>query len=440
MSEIRLKKQQWVVIVMFGLFGQVAWMIENMYFNVFLYKTTTGGVQDIAVMVAASAIVATLTTLLMGALSDRLGRRKVLISVGYLLWGGSTMAFAGISSANLQQFLPAAQAMSAAVTLIIVMDCVMTFFGSTANDAAFNAWVTDITDSSNRGAVEGLLSAMPLVALLIIFGLLDGLTQQGNWQLFFLLVGGLTSLVGLAGLFIIQDAPGLTKSSLNPLANLARTFRPSIIKKNRNLYLTFIALALAGISTQTYMPYFIIYVEQWLGIRNYVVVLGVVFAFAALNSVLLGRLADKVGRGRMIIPSLALYIVGLLGLYVSRGFVPVVIWGILMMSGNLTVSMNLNSRVRDLTPEGQVGLFQGIRMIFTVLVPMLTGPFIGSAVTAGSPLTYEEFGVAKSVPTSALFLAAAISAVLIVLPVFFSRKRSVQEQNVQEQSSGEAGE
>ncbi|AEC02402.1 major facilitator superfamily MFS_1 [Parasphaerochaeta coccoides DSM 17374] len=427
MGGMRVTKRQWVVLALFGLFGQIAWMVENMYFNVFLYKTTTGGVQDIAIMVAASAIIATLATLFMGALSDRKGRRRILISVCYLLWGITTMAFSVINTANLQRFIPAAQVMTVAVILIIVMDCIMTFFGATANDAAFNSWVTDITDPSNRGAVEGMLSAMPLVALLIIFGLFDGLTKQGKWQVFFLLVGGLTSVVGLVGFFLIQDVPGLAKSNLNPLVNLARTFRPSMIKQNKNLYLTFTALSLAGISLQTYMPYFIIYIEQWLGIKNYAVLLGMVFVFSAVGSVLTGRLADKIGRGRMIFPALVLYLIGLIGLYFTRNLVPVIIWGIVMMTGNLTILMNLNSRVRDLTPPGQVGLFQGIRMMFTVLVPMTCGPFIGSIVTAGSPLMYEEFGVSKSVPTPMLFLAAAVSGVLIFLPVLLGRERTVRK-------------
>ena len=53
---------------------------------------------------------------------------------------------------------------------MIVLDCVMTFFGSSANDAAFNAWVTDVTDDGNRGRVEAVLAVMPLVAMLVVFG------------------------------------------------------------------------------------------------------------------------------------------------------------------------------------------------------------------------------------------------------------------------------
>ena len=83
----------WAALLTFGLFGQVAWTIENMYFNVFLYNTISGDTGMIAAMVAASAVVATVTTLLMGALSDKIGKRKSIIVFGYLLWGLSVMAF-----------------------------------------------------------------------------------------------------------------------------------------------------------------------------------------------------------------------------------------------------------------------------------------------------------------------------------------------------------
>ena len=53
--------------------GQVAWVVENMYFNVFIYKMFNASAADISAMVAASAVTATLTTVLMGALSVCMG-------------------------------------------------------------------------------------------------------------------------------------------------------------------------------------------------------------------------------------------------------------------------------------------------------------------------------------------------------------------------------
>ena len=78
----KLGGRTWAALLTFGLVGQIAWVIENMYFNVFLYNTISGDTSMIAAMVAWSAVTATVTTLVMGALSDRLGRRKALIVAG----------------------------------------------------------------------------------------------------------------------------------------------------------------------------------------------------------------------------------------------------------------------------------------------------------------------------------------------------------------------
>ena len=62
-----------LALVIFCLTGQVAWVVENMYFNVFIYKMFHASAEAISAMVAASAIAATVTTLLIGALSDKIG-------------------------------------------------------------------------------------------------------------------------------------------------------------------------------------------------------------------------------------------------------------------------------------------------------------------------------------------------------------------------------
>ena len=40
--------------------------------------------------------------------------------------------------------------------------------------------------------------------------------------------------------------------------------------------------------------------------------------------------------------------------------------------------------VRNNTPAGHVGLYQGVRIFMVVLVPMLIGPWIGSTISASS--------------------------------------------------------
>ena len=152
----KLSKKTWTTIILFGLIGQIAWSIENNEFNLFLFNYIGGSTSDIARMVAYSAIAATLTTLVMGTLSDKIGHRKLFLCVGYILWGISTLAFAFISRDNVARFVSEEKVLSTTASLVVLMDCVMTFFGSTANDASFNSWVTENTEESNRTKVEGI--------------------------------------------------------------------------------------------------------------------------------------------------------------------------------------------------------------------------------------------------------------------------------------------
>ena len=421
-----LNARKWLGIILIGLFGQFAWTIENMYFNVFLYNTISTDPGYIASMVAWSATVATLTTLLMGALSDRLGRRKALIALGYVLWGVSTGLFGFITPENAARLFPGANAAAAAAILVVVLDCVMTFFGSTANDAAFNAYITDVTDQSNRGRVESVLAILPLIAMLVIFGLFDGLTQQGRWKEFFGIFGIAVSVVGLLSLGLIRDDEGLKPRKDSTFKNLLYGLRPSVVKESPELYLSFAAFCLFSIGVQVFFPYLIIYIQNYLGITDYALILGVVLILASVISVVSGRFIDSLGKLVFVFPAALIMLLGLLGMYFVRKPAGVMVAGTVMMGGYMMVSAALSANIRDWTPEGKVGHFQGIRMIFAVMLPMIIGPAIGAAVIRGSNSTYVELGQVKTVPTPGIYLAAGAVLLLSVLPILLLRRREKQ--------------
>ena len=49
-------KKFYLALVIFSLVGQVAWVVENMYLNVFIYKMFHAPASAISAMVAASAV------------------------------------------------------------------------------------------------------------------------------------------------------------------------------------------------------------------------------------------------------------------------------------------------------------------------------------------------------------------------------------------------
>lgn len=423
MNTTKLSARKWITLILIGLFGQFAWTIENMYFNVFLYNTISTDPWYIAEMVGWSAAAATLTTLLMGALSDKLGRRKPFIAAGYVLWGLSTAAFGYITPENAARLFPGANAVASAAMLVVIMDCVMTFFGSTANDAAFNAYVTDITDNSNRGRAESVLAILPLLSMLIIFGAFDGLTQQGRWREFFGIFGLAVSAVGVLAIVLVQDEPGLTRGSDSYFKNLLYGFRPSVVKANPELYLSFAAFCLFSVAVQVFFPYLIIYIQNYLGITDYAIVLGVVLILASVVSVVSGRFIDRLGKLRFVFPAAAVMLAGLISMFFVRVSVGVMIAGTVMMSGYMMMTSALGANIRDWTPADKAGHFQGIRMIFAVLLPMVTGPAIGAAVIKNGASTYVELGQVKTVPTPGIYLAAAAVLMLTFVPILVLRKK-----------------
>ena len=204
MEKSRFSRQNWRILIMFGLIGQIAWSVENMYFNLFAFDTYPD-LNTVTLMVQLSGVVATLVTLFAGTLSDKLGNRRKFISIGYAIWG-VTVALFGFISPELVELIfktDAQRSVTIALALIIIGDCVMTLFGSSANDAAFNAWVTDNTTQENRGTVEGVLSILPLIAMLIVaggFGILVGFL---GYRLLFLILGILISIAGIFGIFTV---------------------------------------------------------------------------------------------------------------------------------------------------------------------------------------------------------------------------------------------
>ncbi len=418
----------WLALLVFGLTGQVAWVVENMYFNVFLYNTITGDTGVIAVMVSASAAVAAVTALAAGALSDKLGVRKPFIVAGYLLWGLSIMAFALVRTGVLTFLAGPAMAVRLAAGLVVVLDCVMTFFGSSANDAAFNAWVTDITGERNRGRVEAVLAVMPLAAMLAVFGLLDGLTASGRWGLFFLSVGLAVVLGGALGHVLLEEPANLKRAEGKYLENILYGLRPSVAAENSKLYWTLLALAIYAASQQVYMPYLIIYIQRFLGVENYAVILGSVLVAASAASVAFGRVIDKKGKLQVAVPAAGAAFIGLVVMFFVRSSGAVIAAGILMLGASMTLSACLQGMIRDFTPRNKAGQFQGIRILFQALLPMITGPFIGSAVIGHTGRTYEDLGVIKEVPTPEIFIASGLVLLLITAPLWVlgRKERPVQ--------------
>jgi MFS family permease len=379
----------------------------------------------ISLMVTASAVAATVTTIIIGALSDKVGKRKIFIVSGYILWGISIIAFAFLRLDILGKLFPSVvSAATLGISLTIILDCVMTFFGSSANDACFNAWLTEAVPEKERGKAEGINAMMPLLAIIAVFGgfMSFDLDKKESWTSIFLIIGAIVLFVGVISIFIIDESSAKRNENKNFWGNIFYGFRLKAIKESPSLYTTLIAFAVFGISIQVFMPYLIIYYNVSLGMENYVLIMAPAIIVASLVTAFYGRLYDKSGFIKSLVPTLLMLIVGYGFLYFTKSTIPVFIGSLFMMSGYLCGSAVFGAMIRDNIPENKAGMFQGLRIIGQVLIPGVIGPILGAAVLKNAEMIKGDDGTMSFVPNENIFLAAAICLIPIVFVLFLRKK------------------
>ncbi|MBR3738775.1 MAG: MFS transporter, partial [Eubacterium sp.] len=338
-SGIRL----WSSIILFGLIGQIAWVVENMYFSRFMQNEITRAPWATTLMVAFSAIFATLSTLIGGALCDRSGKRKIFISVGYIIWGFTIAMFA------LVPMQPTKEKVLGMAILVVVMDCVMSIIGSISNDAAFNTWITDVSSTANRARVDTVLAVMPLFALAIVFGGFDSLTNasatQSDWKKFFVLLGLITTLGGVIGLVLLKDKEGIRGNKNNSFfSDFTYSLQPAVIKENKMLYLCLAGNMVSSIAYQIYVNYLFNIVEGTMKIKNYIIPIGIIMLVSAVLSVIVSALMDKKGKKHFYYPTIIVGIIGCIIIWASKFFIgknEAFVTVILIIGGIMVIGVSL---------------------------------------------------------------------------------------------------
>lgn len=455
----KLSKRVWAGILLFLFMGSLAWNVENMYFNTFLndmvFNEGTLGASltltdAVNLMVTFSAIVAVVTTFIMGTLSEKMKNRKAFISFGYIAWGIVTALFGVITKENVANMLgltDKGEIITATAWVVIIMDMVMTFMGSTSNDSAFNAWVTDITTPETTPKVETAFTFMGFIAMGVIM-VVGSLAQGGviSYSAFFIGLGAFVSLVGVIGIFLLENPEKFDKTDDNApktsyWADLFYGFRPSVIKKNSSLYLILSAFCIFNCAFQVFFPYLFIYLGSVVIPANEganllsagVIVPGVIAIVVAVAGIIvLMKIAAK-NKTVPFIASVVCLVAGLLVLSTTTNILGIIVGIAPTLIGYLVLTIQFGATVRDNIPQDKVGLFQGIRMIFVVLIPMVVGPTLGNIAAKNSDVTYMENGAVKVLPTEAMFLYAAIVAALILIPMLpylkKDKERALKEEN-----------
>ena len=437
----QLTKRIWAGILLFMFMGSLAWNVENMYFNTFLsdcvYNEGAFGASltltdAINIMVTLSAITAVVTTFIMGTLSEKLRNRKAFISFGYIAWGIVTALFGFITKenvANLFGLTDPGKIITATAWIVVIMDMIMTFMGSTSNDSAFNAWVTDVTTPESRPKVETAFTFMGFIAMGVIM-VVGSMAQSGAipYSVFFVGMGAVVAVVGVLGVFLIDNPKkfeNAEKKNTSYWADLFYGFRPSVIKENSGLYLILSALCIFNIAFQVFFPYLFVYLgdvvlpaNEGVNFLSVGIIIPAVIAVVSIVAgiVILMKVAEK-SKPVAFLTSSALLVAGLFVLSTSTNLLTIIIGIAPVLIGYLVLTIQLGASTRDYTPQDNVGLFQGIRMVFSVLIPMVVGPTLGNIATKNTT------GADDVLPTKAIFLYAGVVALFVFIPMIALLKK-----------------
>ena len=422
----KISRKNLVLIWILGLAGQLCWNVENQWFNTFIYAKIGPYPGIISWMTAVSAAVTTCSTFCFGTWSDRVGKRKPFLAAGYVLWGLFTIAF------GLVEFLPK-NTVTAAAVMVVAMDALMSLFGSMGNDCAFNSWTTDITNEKNRGQLGAILAALPVIATIVGTVVSGLLIEALDYFAFFVIMGVLVMAVGVFGGLSMRDAADLRSNRQEEgfVKQVLSVFRFRTFLQNKELFWVFGIMSVYFIGFNAFFAHAGNYLIYTLGFDEGMagILQGAGLGLAVLATIPTIGMINRGRHARLIGASVGFSAVGLVVLAAAGASVPVLLIGILLVGiGYVLVLQTTTAWSKNLYPEQSRGQFEGVRIVFFVLIPMVLGPSSANVVIArwGVPVTID--GVSGMAPSTALFWLAAAIMVLTLIPTAMAvRTRKIQK-------------
>ncbi|MBV9554695.1 MAG: MFS transporter [Alphaproteobacteria bacterium] len=353
----------------------------------FYAKRFAASPEEVTTLMAVFSLMSMLTAPVWGRLSDRVGRRPVLM----VSMAAAGLAYLWMAFANALWMIFAARALAGACA---------------GNIAAANAYIADVTTPENRARGMGMIGAAFGLGF-IIGPALGGVVAGNNVATADLRTPGLIacalSLTALLGIvFALKESLPV---GLPPRARRGRieALRDAMARKAlaRLLAIFFLTiLAFAGMEATFALwamaqfgwgPMQIGYVFTYVGVLS-----------AAMQGGLIGRLTARFGEEKLLFAGLAAIAAGLLVLPVADGLPPLIVAVSLLALGMGAMQPSLNSlisRGAGAEEQGEVmGVAQSVASLSRVLGPLVAGALF-AGVGRDSPFL---FGMALVVAAASL--------------------------------------
>ena len=421
----------WFLVWGLGIAGQLCWNMENQWFNTFVYAKIAKDPTIISWMVGVSAAATTVSTFLFGTVSDRNGKRRILISVGYILWGIFTIMF-GLTEFIAKGNAGTGSAVLAAVGVAVVSaDAVMSFFGSMGNDIGLNAWINDHMNDKNRGQLGAAVATQPIIGTIVgtvAGGMLVG--SDDNYMRLFLVMGIAVIVFGVISLVFMKDSEDLKPSVKGSFAQqFFSIFNFREYLKNRELAWVNLTLAVYFIAFNMYFTHIGNYMIYYLGFTADLMgfIEGIALILAMLVTIPCTKLLNNRKEPQLAAVSIVLNSlgVGIMGFFVRPDNIntqsllnPVLFIGIFLLgTGYVLFLQTITAWSKPLYPEDARGQFEGIRILFFVLIPMVIAPLISNPIIKRSGEFVDENGFTEYLPTHTLLITGAALVLVTFVPL-----------------------
>ena len=414
----------WLLIWGLGMAGQICWNIENQWFNTFVYAKIAKDPAIITWMLSISAAATTFSTFFFGTWSDRTGKRRLFIGIGYILWGVFTIAF------GLTEFIDRKLFLLAAVC-VVAADMIMSFFGSMGNDSGFNTWTNDVMTPANRGQIGAALATQPILGTILgtlVGGMLVG--ADDNYMRLFCVMGGFVIVFGVVSLLCLGKKDDVAPSVQGTFwQQFASVFNFREFVKLRELL--FVNLGLAVFFTGfniffahlgNYLIYYLGYSADQMGVIE-----AVPLVLAMLTAIPMSSLINRNKHPYLAVFSIVMSVAGLLILWpISKGGVDTSsifdlrLWlGVFIVGvGYIAILQTTKVWTKQLYPADRRGQFEGIWILFFVLIPNVLGSSLGGAIvkTGGEQFMNAASGQMEYIPNGLIFLVGAGVIALSAIP------------------------
>lgn len=422
--------RMWLLVWGLGLAGQICWNMENQWFNTFVYAKIGKNPSIITGMLIFSAAATTFATFFFGTWADRTGKRRRFISIGYILWGIFTIAF------GLTEFISKDLYVFAGI-MVVVADTIMSFFGSMGNDAGFNTWTNDIMTDKNRGQIGAALATQPVLGTIlgtVVGGLLVG--ENDNYMHLFLVMGIFVIGFGIISLFSMNEADDVEPSVRGSFAkqffsvfNFRKFFElKELVWVNIGVAVFFIGFNVYFAYMGNYIIYYLGYTADMMGIIE-----AVPLVLAMLSAIPISMLINK---NKHIPVTFAAIIINIIGLLVlgpvkkesidASSIFNLRLWlGIFLVGvGYVAILQTTKVWTKQLYPKDSKGQFEGIWILFFVLIPMIGGSLLGEAVvkTGGEQFLNTVSGQTEYIPNGNIFFVGAAIVLLSAVPFIMTAK------------------